>query len=187
MAAAVLWTELGAERARAIAIRPGGDWGGVEGVQFAQEARGALLWAGSGSGKGAARWWRGHAACGTGTSRGGDVRAEEARGRSWGVQGWRGRVPAVGRASGGRVPAGVALVRARTQGARPGVGRQCSGECGQGEGAWCKGSTWGGSGGQGPAPGHGVPLVYLLGDQVSMVVAMSMAWLLRLGFRAWGC
>ena len=43
MAAAVLWTELGEERARAAAVRPRINWGGEEVVQLAQEARGALL------------------------------------------------------------------------------------------------------------------------------------------------
>ena len=36
---------------------------------------------------------------------------ETARGRVWGVVGWRGRVLVVGRVSGGCVPAGVAPVR----------------------------------------------------------------------------
>ena len=38
MAAAVLWTELGEERVRAAAVRPGADWGGVQVVPIGSEA-----------------------------------------------------------------------------------------------------------------------------------------------------
>ena len=105
--------------------------------------------------------------------------AREARARRQGVKGWRGRVLAVGRVLVGCVPAGVAPVRARPQGARQGAGRQDSGECGQGEEPGAKGSSWGASREQGQAPGHGDVVALLLVGQVPMVVAMSMAWLLR--------
>ena len=36
-----------------------------------------------------------------------------------------------------------------------GPGRKSTGDCGQGRGSWCEGSTWGGSGRQGAAPGQG--------------------------------
>ena len=55
---------------------------------------------------------------------------------SGGVEGSVARVLAVGRASGGCVPAGVARCSACTQGARQWVGRQSTGKCGQGWGPW---------------------------------------------------
>ena len=104
----------------------------------------------------------------------GDVQGEGGTGVVSGCKGGVGMLLAVGCASGGRVLAGVVIVCACPQAVRQKGARHASGECGQSEGAWCKGPTWGGSGGQGPAPGHGVPLVCLLGDQVGMVVAISM-------------
>ena len=103
------------------------------------------------------------------------------RARARGVKGGAARAGAVGAGSGGCWSAGVAAVHACPQGVRHLVGRQCNGECGQGEGPWCEGLAWGASRGQWQAPGHGGSQVCCWLGQGGMVDGMSMAWQLRLG------
>ena len=133
------------------------------------------------------RWWRGQSSCGTGTSWAATCGRETARSRVWRVQGvvWRARWRSGG--SGSRWSAGVALVRARMQGVRRLVGRQCNGACGQGEGPGAKGSTWGASREQGAAPGHAGRWVWCWFGEWPGWWPCPWRGCLGLGFRAWGC
>ena len=88
--------------------------------------------------------------------------AGEARARRQGVGDDVGCLEAVGAASGGRGSADNERRSRCTEGVRQIAGRQFTGDCGQHRGPKLMRSTWGGSGGQGPAPGH-VGLLFAAG------------------------
>ena len=129
------------------------------------------------------RWWRGHAACGTGTCREATYGPRERMQRVGGVVA---HVVVVGDGLGGRVLVGVVVAWACLPGARPVVGWHGSGKCGQCEGSGVMGLTWGASGGHWLPPRHAGSGFWCWFVKCPWWWPCSWHGCLGLGFRVWG-